>query len=161
MPFGTSWPTAKNCSLDFAWDVSSSSHPKLYIWAPRWTFESAPISALAWETSPTTLGMKGFKHLGRYRLTYVSSSALELIITVDGAAQTAISLASSGGVYSTVIGIFPVYKGTLYKFRIGDVSQNAEWRLDSRDSYIEVKEWGSESPYRQMKVFSDYALVEG
>lgn len=161
VPFGTSWPTARNCSLDFVWSVSTSSRPKLYIWAPRWTFESAPISALAWETSPTTLGMKGFKHLGRYRLTYVSSSILELIITLDGTAQTAISLASSGGVYSTVIGIFPVYKGTLYKFRIGDVSQNAEWRLDTRDSYIEVKEWGSEAPYRQMKVFSDYAMVEG
>ncbi len=161
VPFGTSWPTARNCSLDFAWDVSTSSHPKLYIWAPRWTFESAPISALAWETSPTTLGMKGFKHLGRYRLTYVSSSALELIITVDGTAQTAISLASSGGVYSTVIGIFPVYKGTLYKFRIGDVGQNAEWRLDSRDSFIEVREWGSEAPYQQMKVFSDFSVVEG
>ena len=161
VPFGSSWATARNCSLDFAWSVSTSSYPKLYIWAPRWTFESAPISALAWETSPTTLGMKGFKHLGRYRLTYVSSSALELIVTVDGTAQTAISLASSGGVYSTVIGIFPVYKGTLYKFRAGDVDQNAEWRLDTRDSYIEVKEWGSEAPYRQMKVWSDYAMVEG
>lgn len=161
VPFGTAWVTARNCSLDFAWSVSTSSHPKLYIWAPRWTFESAPISALAWETSPTTLGMKGFKHLGRYRLTYVSSSALELIVTVDGTAQAAISLASSGGVYSTVIGIFPVYKGTLYKFRIGEVDQNAEWRLDGRDSFIEVREWGSEGPYRQLRVFSNYAEIQG
>lgn len=161
VPFGTSWATARNCSLDFAWSVSTSSHPKLYIWAPRWTFESAPISAIAWEISPSTLGMQGFKHLGRYRITYVSSSALELIVTVDGTAQTAISLASSSGVYTTVIGIFPVYKATLYKFRIGDVSQNAEWRLDTRDSYLEVKEWGSEAPYQQMRIFGNYAMVEG
>lgn len=161
IPFGTSWATARNCSLDFAWSVSTSSHPTLYIWAPRWTFESAPISAIAWEISPSTLGMQGYKHLGRYRLTYVSSTALELIVTVDGTAQTAISLASSAGVYATVIGIFPVYKGTLYKFRIGEVDQNAEWRLDGRDSYIETKEWGSEGPYRQLRVFSDYSVVEG
>lgn len=161
VPFGPSWATARNCSLDFSWSVSTSSHPKLYIWAPRWTFESAPISALAWETSPTTLGMKGFKHLGRYRITYVSSSALELIVTVDGTAQTAISLASSSGAYVTRIGIFPVYKGTLYKFRVGDVDQNAEWRLDTRDSYIEVREWASEGPYRQLRIFSDYSVIEG
>lgn len=156
---GTAWQTARDISLDAAWSVNSSSHPVLYIWEPRWTLEPAAVSAFAWETSTaTTFGMPNFKHFGLYRITHVSTVDLTLTVTVDGVAQTGITIANGSGAYTTTVGRFPVYKGKLFHVRL---SSTTEFRLDGRDTYIQVKEWGSPNAYQPLKVFSDYSLVEG
>lgn len=158
IPLGTAWQTGKNIALDITFTVSTGSRPQLYIWEPRWTFESAPISALAWEISPTTFGKRNFKYLGMYRITHVSTATLTLTITVDNVVQTLITIPNSGGVYKMTAGWFAVYKGKLYKFRL---SSTTEFRLDTRDSFIQIKEWASEGPYEEVRVFGDYAMIEG
>src|SRR5439155_6319680 len=75
---GTAWQTAKNISMQLDFTRSSSSLPLFYLWEPRWTFESAPISALSWEISPTTFGIENYKHGGLMRITHVSSADLTL-----------------------------------------------------------------------------------
>ena len=161
VPLGTSWRTGRNIALNLAWSVNSSSKPLFYIWEPRWTFESAPIQAIAWEISPSTFGMENFKHFGIAHITRVSSVATPITVTVDGTAQTAVNIPSSGGVYATYVFRFPVYKGKLYQLRIAPADNATEWRLDTRDSYIEVKEWASNGAYRKMRMFGDFSFIEG
>lgn len=159
IPTGTSrWTTARNIALELIFSVDSSSRPLFYIWEPRWTFESAPIYALSWEISPTSFGLENYKHMGLVRITHVSTDVLSLLVTLDGIDQTPVEIASSGGIYATTVFRVPVYKAKLWKIRL---SSTAEFRLDGRDTYFEIKEWGSDGPYQQMRVFSDYSLIEG
>lgn len=161
IPFGTAWNTAKNIALGLTASVSTSSRPIFYIWEPRWTFESAPISALSWEISPTTFGMDNFKHIGLCKVSHVSTVDLSIVFTVDGVAKTAITIPHSSGVYAQTIFRTPVYKGKLFKVRLVTSDGTTPLRLDTRDSFFEVKNWGSDGPYSELRIFSDYSLVQG
>lgn len=158
IPLGTAWQTARNISLNIVVSISTSARPKFYIWEPRWTFESAPISALSWEISPSSFGMDNFKSTGLCKITHVSTVDLSLIFTIDGVVQPTITIPNSSGVYKQTIFHVPVYKGKLYKVRL---VSTAEFRLDPRDSFIQVKDWGSDGAYQELRVFGDYSLVEG
>lgn len=159
IPTGTTWTVARNVSLAISFNVNSSDRPLFYVWGPRWTFEAAPISSLSWEISPTTFGLENYKHMGLVRITHVSTADLKLTLTIDGVIQAPpITILNSGGVYKESVFRVPAYKAKLWKIRL---SSTAEFRLDGRDTFFEIKEWGSEGPYQQMRVFSDYSLIEG
>lgn len=156
--FNGSWVTAKNVGFELSGSILGSSRPTFYIFEPRWTLEPAGISAYSYEVAETTHGIAGFKHLGACRLTHVSTADLTLTVTVDGIAQTPITITNSGGIYVTVRFRFPVYKGRHFKYRL---SSTAEFRLDERDSFFEVGEWARQNPYQELRIFSEYALIEG
>lgn len=158
IPLGAAWHTARNISLNLVASISTSARPLLYIWEPRWTFESAPISAFSWSISPTTFGMENFKSIGLCKITHVSASDITLVFTVDGVAQPPITIPNSSSTYAQSIFRTPVYKGKLYQLYI---SSTSEWRLDGRDSFIEVKDWASDGAYQKLRVFGDFSLVEG
>lgn len=157
IPLGSAWQTALNIALNVVVPVSTAARPFFYIWEPRWTFESAPILAFSWEISPSSLGMDGFKSIGLVKVTHVSTSDLSLTFTVDGV-PTVIIIPHSSGVYAQTILRVPVMKGKIFKARIDSA---AEWRLDGRDSFFEVKEWGSDAAYSKMRIYSDFSVVEG
>lgn len=158
IPLGSAWQTARNISLNIVVSISTSARPKFYIWEPRWTFESAPISALAWEISPSSFGMDNFKSIGLCKITHVSTVDLSLIFTIDSVAQSSITIPNSSGIYTQTIFRVPVYKGKLVKVRLASTT---EFRLDPRDSFVQVKDWGSDGPYQELRIFGDYSLVEG
>lgn len=157
IPLGDTWVTARNISLNVVVSIDSTARPIFYIWEPRWTFESAPISAFSWEISPTMFGMPGYKHIGLCKIAHVSNANLLLTFIVDGAGQS-VTIPSSGGVYAETIVRAMVLKGKMFKVIINSASQ---FRLDTRDSFIEVKQWGSDGAYQQLRVFGDYAMIEG
>jgi hypothetical protein len=161
IPTSSAWNTARNIGLTLTASVSTSSRPIFYIWEPRWTFESAPISALSWEISPTTFGMEDFKHFGLCKVTHVSTVDLSLIVTIDGVAQPTLTITNSGGAYVQTVFRVPVYKAKLYKIRLATSDGTTPFRLDPRDSFFQVKNWGSDSPYSELRLFSDYAMVQG
>ena len=131
--------------------------PKFYAWAPRFTFDSAPIAAFSWETAPSSFGAADYKHIGMVHLTYLSSASATLTFTVDGVAQSGLTIASSSGVQYQLIFRAPVMKGKLFKMAF---SSAGEFRLDTRDSFLEVKDWGSAAAYSRIRVFGDGSLVE-
>lgn len=132
--------------------------PLFYAWSPRFTFHSAPLSAFSWEIAPTTLGMAGYKHAGFVRMTYVSSAAATLTFTVDGTAQAGITVASSSGVQYQAVFRVPVMKGRLWAIALESAG---EFRLDTRDSYVEFREWGTDDAYQKLRVFSEFSIIEG
>lgn len=130
---------------------------KFYAWSPRFTFDSAPVSAFSWETAPSSFGAADYKHIGMLHLTYLSSASATLTFTVDGVAQSGITIASSSGVQYQSIFRVPVMKGKIWKLAI---SSTSEFRLDGRDSFLEIGTWGRDSAYARIRVFSDNSLVE-
>ena len=158
IPATSSWQVARNAGITISWSVIDTNRPILYIWEPRWTFTSAPIIALSWEISPTTFGHRNFKYLGFYRITHISTVDLTMVVVVDGVAQTPITIPNSGGVQGMTVGRSPVYKGKIYVLRIFCATA---FQLDTRDSFIEVKEWASPSAFEELRVFADFANVQG
>jgi hypothetical protein len=158
VPLGLAWQTARNISISIITSIDSAARPFFYIWEPRWTFESAPIYSLSWEISPSTFGMEGFKHFGLCKVAHVSTANLHLIFTVDGVVQPTIIIPHSNGIYKETIFRVPVMKGKIYKLRLDSA---AEWRLDGRDSFFEVKDWGTDLAYTPMRIFGDYAEIQG
>lgn len=159
VPLDAAWQTFKNIAIQFTFSINSSNRPLFYIWEPRWTFESAPLSAFSWEISPTTFGMENFKHAGMVKITHVSSSDIQLVFTIDNVVQPTITIPNSGG-SNYVQNIFrvPVMKGKIWKVRLASAS---EFRLDTRDSFFEIKDWGKDMEYQKLRILSDFSLVEG
>lgn len=137
---------------------TSSFRPKFWAWAPRFTMDTAPLAAFSWEIAKTTFGIAGYKHVGIVRLTYISSADASLTFTVDGTAQSSITVASSSGVQAQAVFRVPVMKGRLFGIAITCAS---EFRLDTASSYIEIKNWGGDGPYNRMTTFGQFAMVEG
>ena len=105
--------------------------------------------------------MDGFKHIGLCRVTHVSTVDLVLTFTVDGVVQTPITIPNSSGIYTQTIFRSPVMKGKLFKLRIASIDGVTDVRLDPRDTFFEVKDWGSDGPYNELRIFGDFSLVEG
>lgn len=149
---GSSAQTALNLMLSISYSVSTSSRPIFYIWAPRWTPETAPMSSRRWSVSPQHYGMPNYKHIGPSKITHVSSADLSLVVTVDGVAQTAITIAHSSSAYSETYFRLPVMKGRLYQF---DLTSTADFRLALNDTWFSMGEWDrGESQYQQVNVFA-------
>jgi hypothetical protein len=160
IPCGDPWVTARNITAAFTFSVNGHN-PELYIWEPRWTFEAAPIAALSWEISPSTFGLENYKSFGLCMITHVTTVNMELNFTIDNIPQAPITILSSGGVYRQDIFRVPVYKGKLVKMRLDSVDGTTNMRLDPRDSFFEVKQWGSDGPYNKFRIFGDFSSVEG
>jgi hypothetical protein len=157
--FNNGWQTAKNVSVFITMDVSGTDRPFFFIWETRWTFESAPISALSWNISPSTFGMSNYKHFGLCKITHVSTQDFTLTFVIDNQSQPAITIPASGGSYKQTIFRVPVMKGKICQLFLN--TTGTTFRLDPRDSFIEVKDWGTDDAYRQLRIFSDYAEIEG
>ncbi|HZM78502.1 MAG TPA: hypothetical protein VFC19_22475 [Candidatus Limnocylindrales bacterium] len=158
IPCGSVWQSARNIALNLVGLIRTAARPKFYIWEPRWALDSAPMAAKDWEISASSLGMSGWKHMGLVRIAHLSSAPLSLTVTLDGVAQPAIAIAASPTSVTQSVLRVPVYKFKLLKVRL---SSTADFRLDTRDSFFQIKEWGSEGPYHEMRLLGDYALVEG
>lgn len=156
----SSWQVARNISMFVAVNVQGY-RPEFYIWEPRWTFEFAPIAAISWEISPTTFGTSNFKHMGLVRIGHVSTVNLSLTVTIDGTAQTAVTITHSSGAYKETIFRVPVYKGKLFKIRLASSDGSTNFRLDPRATSFDIKNWGSDDPYHKVRCFGDYSFVEG
>jgi len=69
-----------------------------------------------------------------------------------------VTITHSAGIYKETWLRIPVMKGKILEYLI---SSTAEWRLDGRDSFVQLKEWGSPGPYQELAIFSDYSFIQG
>jgi hypothetical protein len=155
------WQTARNISMFMTCQVSTAVRPFFFIWEIRYTFESAPLAALSWNISPSTFGMENYKHFGLCKITHVSTADFTITFTVDGVAQTPITIPNSGGIYKQSIFRVPVMKAKLYQVLINTSDNVTTLRLDPRDTFLEVKNWGVDDAYHELRIFSDYADIQG
>jgi len=163
-----SWYEARNIALNLSWTQGAGpSRPLLYIWEPRYTFSSTPISvssapgqpSAGWSMSPSSLGLENWKHINLVRISHKSVSPIVLTMVADGVTLPPITIPASGGGLKQDVFRIPVQKFKLLQASI--TGTGGEFSLDSRDSYFDIKEWGSDGEYRGFRLFGDFSMVEG
>jgi hypothetical protein len=122
----------------------------------KYVFEPTPEFALYWESQQHGFGIDGYKHLQRGLFSYCSTSAVALVITVDGRSYS-YALPSTAGFYQKNEVIFgPFLKGFIYTFA-GSSAQ--PWAIWTDDTEMLVKGWGNPGPYQRLKILgSDQGL---
>jgi hypothetical protein len=157
----SAWSAALNLSLNVTCQVTGAARPFFYILDTRFTDSSAPLAAQSWEFDSTSFGMSNFKHIGLCKIAYSSSTAVTMTMTLDGVpSPVVVTLPAHTAGFSQYIFRVPVTKFKLAKFRIAS-SDGSNFNLDTRDSFVEIKDWGKDQQYSNLRVFSDYSLVEG
>ena len=152
VPLSTAAQTARNISLRITWSVSGASKPVLFLWEPRWAPETAPLAARRWSVQARHFGMPNYKHIGTCKIVHVSSADLTFTVTIDGTAQTAITITNSSSAYAESYFRIPVMKGRLMAF---DLTSTADFRLAPDESWLELGEWDrGEQRYQRVPVFS-------
>lgn len=154
------WTEGRNIALEIDWTITGAARPFLFIWEPRFTFSSAPIRAASWSMSPSSLGLENWKHIRLVRIAHVSHAPVILEIMTDGFNWEPITIPASGGRYRQDIFPVPVHKFKLIQATV-EGADGSEFNLDSRDSYFDIKEWGSDGEYRGFRLFGDFSMVEG
>lgn len=154
------WKEGRNIAVEIEWDVRGAARPLLYIWEPRFTFSSAPIRAASWSMSPSSLGLENWKHIGMVRIAHVSHHPIVLEILWDDVEMRPITIPASGGIYRQDIFRIPAQKFKLIQATL-EGKDGTEFNLDQRDTYFDLKEWGSDGEYRGFRLFGDFSMVEG
>lgn len=121
-PNPRAWVTARNVCADLIWRSANSSI-RLYTWEPRWHEEAANLKAQSWVISETDFGLDNFIYSGYIYIPHVSSTDLTLTFTIDGTAQSDITITNSGGSFAKTFQRLPVMKGKLWKLKIASTSQ--------------------------------------
>jgi hypothetical protein len=146
----TKWYTARNISLDLAWNSTTPSY--LYSWEPRWTEEGGKLLAYSWETCHIAHEQEGFLYLGDLYLVHISTADLSLVITIDEVAQPALTIAHSAGLHKKTYLRMPVMKGKLFKYRL---TSTAQFKVEGGDSELRLKPWGKGGPWQVQRLFQE------
>jgi len=109
--------------------------------------------------SPSSLGLENWKHINLVRISHKSVSPIVLTMVADGVTLPPITIPASGGGLKQDVFRIPVQKFKLLQASI--TGTGGEFSLDSRDSYFDIKEWGSDGEYRGFRLFGDFSMVEG
>ena len=155
-PDSHNWVTARNVCLELEWD-STLPGMAIYTWEPRWHEENAPIKAFSWQISPTDFGLTGFVYTGYIYLPHVSTANLTLVFTLDGTAQSAITIAHGSGSLVKSFVRLPVMKAKMWSVKI---YSTAQFRISGKEAELLVKQWGVPSAWRKIPMFADAASSE-
>lgn len=149
---GTEWQTARNISLDLAWNMNGL-RSYVYTWEPRFTEEGGKVYAYSWETCFLTHELPGYFYHGYLYLVHISTADLTFtIIDEDGTIKTATTIPNSGGLHSKNFVRLPVVKGKLFKYKLSSASQ---FRVEGQESELLVKPWGMGGPWKRERIFQD------
>jgi hypothetical protein len=152
---GTAWEDGRNIALDLAWSATAAGMA-FYLWEPRWHESGAPIAAYAWEVDHGAFGMEGFLYSGDMYFAYISTAALTMTFTVDGAVHSVTFPSSSGAILKQYLRL-PVMKGKIWQIR---VSSTAQFRVHGQECEFHVKQWGANQPWRSVRMFTDMSASE-
>lgn len=119
----------------------------------EFVFEPEPELVKKYKTQPTTLGMKGYYHLRDMYIAHISTSNIELIMTVDGTPFTPIIIPHGSGILTKSYIQLPPNKGKVYQFstEVSDIGH----RLYRRACEVRGKAWGSNEYNLIMNPFGD------
>lgn len=115
-----------------------------WLYGIEWLYNKHPETGLWWETQGTTLDWPGFHHEKELWLPMISSSEVQLTVTIDGT-DYAYAVPSTGGLHVKQRIPFRAAKGKLMSFKA--TSQEA-FRIFQRDMALLSKSWGDPGPYQ-------------
>jgi hypothetical protein len=115
-----------------------------WLYAIKWLFDEHPEAGCWWETQGTTLDWPAFHHEKELWLPIISTTEVQLTVTIDGV-EHPYPVASSGGLHQKVRVPFVAAKGKVMSFKAVSPSP---FRVFQRDMALLSKPWGDPGPYQ-------------
>lgn len=137
----TSISLYRNIALDLQWTGPGT----VYEFQP-WAINQPHLSL---EHFAQSVNFGNYTHMRDGWIGYISTAAVTIIITLDNVAYPYV-LPSSNGIYIRVYRVFGPYKGLLIGFA---ATSPSPFVLFAGDTIINLKPWGTDSPYTQYKPF--------
>ena len=78
-----------------------------------------------------------------------SAADVTLTVTIDGVAQSGITLSNTSGVRSKIYVQFPAYKGKVFRFVLTSAS---DFKVYNEDTSIWVKPWNTNVGYKMFQL---------
>lgn len=134
---------------DIPWALESYE----FIWEPE------PELVFKYKTQPTTLSLKGYFHLRDMYIAHISSTDIELIVTIDGTPLSPIIIPHGSGVFTKSYVQLPANKGKVYQF--STETSEVGHRLYRKACECRGKVWSSNEHNAIFNVFGDEHNVIG
>ena len=129
--------------------VSSTAAATIYGWSLRGQGDGLTIQAAY--VPPTTHGLTGYQILRDLWITYNSTIALTLTITIDGIAYSYTLPISTGGFDQEHYVLVAPVKGLTFSYRLTGAGNFVFYPEDCR---VRIYEWGSTQGYVTLKPFA-------
>lgn len=122
---------------------------KIFLWQP--SLDVQPTRGIAWATFGSSFGQRGYFHIPRINLAWLSTAPITLTITtIDGLDPAPIVIPSSSGAYNKQLFNLTANKGKLYNFAM---SSAQPFQIFEDDTEIYVGAWGREGAYELKRTF--------
>jgi hypothetical protein len=138
--------------------IVSSDTDAWEVFQVEYEFNIEPELVEEYETQQTSHGLQGYQHLGSLYITHLSTSNLSLVRTLDGVAQSSITIPHSNGLRLKSYVRIPAVKYKVCQYKI---TSSSGFRLYKNDCEARVKQWNSSGPYNIIQPFGDIHFDKG
>ena len=128
--------------------ANTSSNP-LQVFNLTWIFDTEPPHKKRWNTQERSFNLPGWGHLRDAYISIRSAADVTLTVTIDGNAQSGITITNTSGSRVKKYVQFPAFKGKVYRFVLTSAS---DFKVYNEDTNIWVKPWNSSVGYKQFQL---------
>ena len=126
----------------------TSTNP-LQVFNLTWIFDIEPPHKKRWNTQERSFNLPGWGHLRDGYIAIRSAADVTLTVTIDGNAQSGITLSSTSGARRKLYVQYPAFKGKVFRFVLTSAS---DFKIYNEDTNIWVKPWNSSVGYKQFQL---------
>ena len=128
--------------------AQTSSNP-LQVFNLSWIFDTEPPHKKRWNTQERSFELAGWGHLRDGYIAIRSAADVTLTVTIDGTAQTGITLSSTTGNRRKLYVQYLANKGKVFQFTLTSAS---DFKVYNEDTNIWVKPWNSSVGYKMFQL---------
>jgi hypothetical protein len=124
--------------------ANTTSNP-LQVFNLTWIFDTEPPHKKRWNTQERSFNLPGWGHLRDGYIAIRSAADVTLTVTIDGNAQSGITLSSTSSARRKLYVQYPAFKGKVFKFVLTSAS---DFKVYNEDTNVWVKPWNSNVGYK-------------
>ncbi len=129
--------------------LSQTSSNPLQVFNLSWIFDTEPPHKKRWNTQERSFNLPGWGHLRDGYFAIRSAANVTLTVTIDGIAQSSITISNTSSKRVKKYVQFPAYKGKVFQFTMTSTS---DFKIYNEDTNINVKAWNSSVGYKQFQL---------
>jgi len=132
--------------------ITTSDSDPWELFSYEFVFNIEPELVEEYEGQQTSFGLSGFLHMKDLYISHMSTANLSLVWTLDGVAQSSITISHSGGLRAKTYVPIPAKK---FKVAQPKITSSSGFRLYLGDSEVRVKSWGDTGSYNVVRPFGE------
>jgi hypothetical protein len=129
--------------------LQQTSTVPIQVFNLTWIFDTEPPHKKRWNTQERSFNLPGWGHLRDGYIAIRSAADVTLTVTIDGNAQSGITLANTSGARRKLYVQYPAFKGKVYKFVLTSAS---DFKVYNEDTHVNVKAWNTNTDYKQFQL---------